>query len=107
MLKGMFFLTYSRIATKLTFMLIFQEEQKKKEFEELGYEETKARRRSLGNIRFIGELFKLKMLTEGIMHDCLLKLLRQSNDEDSLECLCRLMTTVGKELDHPKAKVCM
>ena len=54
--------------------------------------------------RFIGELFKLKMLTEGIMHDCLLKLLR-SNDEDSLECLCRLVTTVGKELDHAKAKV--
>ena len=44
------------------------------------------------------------MLTEGIMHDCLLKLLR-SNDEDSLECLCRLVTTVGKELDHAKAKV--
>ena len=38
------------------------------------------------------------------MHDCLLKLLR-SNDEDSLECLCRLVTTVGKELDHAKAKV--
>ena len=38
------------------------------------------------------------------MHDCLLKLLK-SNDEDSLECLCRLVTTVGKELDHAKAKV--
>ena len=38
------------------------------------------------------------------MHDCLLKLLR-SNDEDSLECLCRLVTTIGKELDHAKAKV--
>lgn len=32
--------------------------------EELVFSETKARRRSLGNIRFIGELFNLKMLTE-------------------------------------------
>ena len=44
------------------------------------------------------------MLTEGIMHDCLLKLLC-SNNENSLECLCELVTTVGKKLDHAKAKV--
>ncbi len=80
------------------------QDEKKRLSEEFELLETKARRRSLGNIRFIGELFKLKMLTESIMHDCLLKLLR-SNDEDSLECLCRLLTTVGKELDHAKAKV--
>jgi hypothetical protein len=30
----------------------------------------RARRRSLGNIRFIGELYKLKMLTGRIMHEC-------------------------------------
>ena len=54
--------------------------------------------------RFIGELFKLKMLTENIMHDCVLKLLR-SSDDDNLECLCRLLTTIGKDLDHEKAKV--
>lgn len=54
--------------------------------------------------RFIGELFKLKMLTENIMHECVLKLLK-SHDEESLECLCRLLTTIGKELDTDKAKV--
>ncbi|XP_065935828.1 eukaryotic translation initiation factor 4 gamma 3 isoform X4 [Magallana gigas] len=71
--------------------------------EELVFSETKARRRSLGNIRFIGELFNLKMLTENIMHDCLFKLLR-AKDEESLECLCRLLSTIGKELDTDKAR---
>jgi hypothetical protein len=54
--------------------------------------------------RFIGELFKLKMLTPLIMHDCVFKLL-SSKDEESLECLCKLLRTIGKELDTEKAKV--
>ena len=38
------------------------------------------------------------------MHDCVVKLLR-SNDEESFECLCKLLVTIGKDLDHEKAKV--
>lgn len=38
------------------------------------------------------------MLTEPIMHECIRKLLSQG-DEESLECLCRLLKTIGKELD--------
>ncbi|XP_044023901.1 eukaryotic translation initiation factor 4 gamma 3 isoform X7 [Siniperca chuatsi] len=71
--------------------------------EELEEDKDKARRRSIGNIKFIGELFKLKMLTEAIMHDCVVKLLK-NHDEESLECLCRLLTTIGKDLDFEKAK---
>ncbi|MBN3315747.1 IF4G1 factor, partial [Atractosteus spatula] len=71
--------------------------------EELDDAKDKARRRSLGNIKFIGELFKLKMLTEPIMHDCIVKLLK-NHDEESLECLCRLLSTIGKDLDFEKAK---
>uniref|UniRef100_UPI0037E7D450 eukaryotic translation initiation factor 4 gamma 3 isoform X4 n=1 Tax=Semicossyphus pulcher TaxID=241346 RepID=UPI0037E7D450 len=71
--------------------------------EELEDAKDKARRRSIGNIKFIGELFKLKMLTEAIMHDCVVKLLK-NHDEESLECLCRLLTTIGKDLDFEKAK---
>ena len=44
------------------------------------------------------------MLTENIMHECVVKLLR-SNDEESYECLCKLLFTIGKDLDHEKAKV--
>lgn len=71
---------------------------------ELDEARDQARRRSLGNIKFIGELFKLKMLTEAIMHDCVMKLLK-NHDEESLECLCRLLSTIGKDLDFEKAKV--
>uniref|UniRef100_A0A670ZSK1 Eukaryotic translation initiation factor 4 gamma 1 n=1 Tax=Pseudonaja textilis TaxID=8673 RepID=A0A670ZSK1_PSETE len=78
-------------------------EEKTRLKEELDDARDKARRRSLGNIKFIGELFKLKMLTEAIMHDCVVKLLK-NHDEESLECLCRLLTTIGKDLDFEKAK---
>ncbi|KAK7128843.1 hypothetical protein R3I94_017167 [Phoxinus phoxinus] len=70
---------------------------------ELEEAKDKARRRSIGNIKFIGELFKLRMLTEAIMHDCVVKLLK-NHDPESLECLCRLLTTIGKDLDFEKAK---
>jgi len=59
-----------------------------------------------GNIRFIGELFKLGMLTENIMHDCIFRLLK-ARDDDSLLSLCNLVTTVGKHLDTEKAKARM
>ena len=81
-----------------------QEEEKQRLHDELEDSKDKARRRSLGNIKFIGELFKLKMLTEVIMHDCIVKLLK-NHDEESLECLCRLLSTIGKDLDFEKAKV--
>ena len=43
-------------------ILCFSQEEKRKQLtEEMEEAATKARRRSLGNIRFIGELFKLKV----------------------------------------------
>ncbi|KAM8953607.1 eukaryotic translation initiation factor 4 gamma 1 isoform 2-T2 [Pelodytes ibericus] len=78
-------------------------EEKSRLNDELNEARDSARRRSLGNIKFIGELFKLKMLTEAIMHDCVVKLLK-NHDEESLECLCRLLSTIGKDLDFERAK---
>jgi len=69
-----------------------------------------ARRRMLGNIRFIGELFKKEMLTERIMHTCIMKLLGENEkppNEEDVEALCKLMATVGGRLDHQKAKAYM
>ena len=60
-----------------------------------------ARQRALGNIQFIGHLYRKKMLTEKIMHECIKKLLadvEQPKQED-LECLSKLMSTVGRQLD--------
>lgn len=70
-------------------------EQLKLELEDKKY---MSRRRSLGNVRFIGELYKLQMLTPKIMVECV-HLLLFTPDDENLECLCKLLTTVGQLLD--------
>ncbi|KAI3719342.1 hypothetical protein L6452_20239 [Arctium lappa] len=84
-----------------------EEEGEVKQTEEQREEKrVKARRRMLGNIRLIGELYKKKMLTERIMHECINKLLGQyqNPDEENIEALCKLMSTIGVMIDHSKAK---
>ena len=62
---------------------------------------------------FPGELGKLEMLHEGILHRCIKQLLDKKKNvsiaemAEDLECLCQIMTTVGQRLDTPKAKVSM
>lgn len=66
-------------------------------------EELKARRRMLGNIQFIGHLYRYSMLTEGIMHSCIKRLLASEGNPkmEDIECLCKLLTTVGQQLENP------
>ncbi|KAJ0405780.1 hypothetical protein P43SY_003630 [Pythium insidiosum] len=70
--------------------------------------------RMLGNIRFIGELYRKGMLQERIMHGCIMKLMSvrvvegelapthpsDAPDEESIESLCKLLTTMGKDLER-------
>ncbi|XP_072375280.1 eukaryotic translation initiation factor 4 gamma 3-like isoform X1 [Diabrotica undecimpunctata] len=73
--------------------------EKKKDLEfELEEYDRRLRMKSVGNVRFIGELFKQSMLTVGIMTRCINDLLIR-RDEERLECLCKLLTTIGKELE--------
>ncbi|KAH6627612.1 hypothetical protein F5144DRAFT_603867 [Chaetomium tenue] len=60
-----------------------------------------AKRRGLGLVQFIGELYKLGMLTERIMHECVRKLLEFSGvpDEAEIESLTKLLKTIGGNLD--------
>ncbi|XP_057510519.1 eukaryotic translation initiation factor 4G-like [Actinidia eriantha] len=83
-----------------------QEGEVKQSEEQREEKRIQARRRMLGNIRLIGELYKKKMLTERIMHECIKKLLGQyqNPDEEDIESLCKLMSTIGEIIDHPKAK---
>jgi translation initiation factor 4G len=73
------------------------------------YAAQKAKRQGLGLIKFIGELFKLQMLTERIMHECVKKLLGnvQNPEEEEIESLCKLLATVGSILDTTKARAHM
>ncbi|KAH9912523.1 armadillo-type protein [Fomitopsis serialis] len=73
------------------------------------YTAQKAKRRGLGLIKFVGELFKLQMLMERIMHECAKKLLGNIDnpEEEEIESVCVLFTTVGQLLDTPKARAHM
>ncbi|KAF7695915.1 hypothetical protein HF521_006009 [Silurus meridionalis] len=71
--------------------------------DELEEAKNQACRKTKGNMKFIGQLFKLRMLTESIIHNCVVKLLKR-NDEGSLECLSILLTTAGKEIDLEMGK---
>lgn len=46
------------------------------------------------------------MLSETIMHECIMRLLKSTTDEKSLECFAVLITETGKDLDHPEVTVC-
>ncbi|XP_022899999.1 eukaryotic translation initiation factor 4 gamma 2 [Onthophagus taurus] len=66
-----------------------------------------AKRKMLGNIKFIGELGKLEILAEGILHRCIQELLitRKGDDpSEDLECLCQILRTCGRILDTNKGK---
>ena len=65
------------------------------------YVAAAAKRRGLGLVQFIGELYKLGMLTEGIMHRCVKKLVDYDGtpDEAEIESLTKLLRTIGTNLD--------
>jgi len=63
-------------------------------------------------VKFIGELFKLKLLSERIIQECI-KILFASvgnarTDKETMEhhceLVCKLMSTIGKLIDTPQAK---
>ena len=70
------------------------------------YAAQKAKRPGLGLIKFIGELFKVQMLSERIMHEYVKKLLGnvENPEEEEIESLCKLLATVGSLLDTDKAR---
>ncbi|CRG91374.1 Eukaryotic translation initiation factor 4 gamma [Talaromyces islandicus] len=65
------------------------------------YAAAAAKRRGLGLVKFIGELYKLGMLTERIMHECVKKLVDYEGipDEAEVESLTSLLRTIGSSLD--------
>ncbi|XP_055904675.1 eukaryotic translation initiation factor 4 gamma 2 [Eupeodes corollae] len=67
-----------------------------------------AKQRMLGNVKFIGELNKLEMLSKKILHQCILHLLDKKKKRtttqqemcEDMECLSQLLRTCGKNLDN-------
>jgi len=89
-----------------------------KEIDELETKITATHKRVLGNMSFIGELFRKKMITNRIINTCIVELVGeralddpegyfsgpQSEDNvlsnEDVECLTKLLKTVGWELDQ-------
>lgn len=91
--------------------------------------EVKARKRMLGNIIFVGQLYRFGVLIEAVMHSCIKQLLEEvgvcveiavdlqfphsvvsfSQTEhprpEDVECLCKLLTTVGRPMDNSKREI--
>ena len=65
------------------------------------YVAAAAKRRGLGLIQFIGELYKLDMLNIRIMHECVVRLLNFEGlpDESAIESLVKLLRTVGGKME--------
>ncbi len=65
------------------------------------YIDAAAKRRGLGLVRFLGELYKVGMLTERIMHECVKKLVDHEGTPDAaeVESLTTLLKTIGQNLD--------
>lgn len=61
----------------------------------------------LGNIKFIGELGKLEILAESILHRCIQNLLARraaAEHHEDLECLAQLVRTCGRVLDSERGR---
>eukprot|EP00668_Euglena_longa_P004979 GGOE01005847.1.p1 GENE.GGOE01005847.1~~GGOE01005847.1.p1 ORF type:complete len:1039 (-),score=252.58 GGOE01005847.1:994-4038(-) len=74
--------------------------------------EQRYKARSLGNIKFIAELFKRSLLSERIMHVVIKILLLDTDHTDarnleSMETLIEMLNQVGKKLDRQQVKVNM
>ncbi|KAK7714421.1 hypothetical protein SLS57_007147 [Botryosphaeria dothidea] len=69
------------------------------------YVAAAAKRKGLGLIQFIGELYKLGMLTVRIMHECVMRLLNFEGvpDESNIESLVKLLRTVGATMEANEA----
>ena len=71
-----------------------------------------AKQKILGNVKFIGELFKLEMLNAATLHKMLEQLLDKKSrlypslDDrcEDMECLSQIFKTCGRQLDTDKSK---
>ncbi|TYZ66853.1 hypothetical protein PybrP1_011857, partial [[Pythium] brassicae (nom. inval.)] len=69
--------------------------------DDLAEKELIIKRGVLGHTRFVGELFKLRMIKARIMHQCVVNLFGNTEhpDEEALECLVNLLTTIGQTFE--------
>jgi MIF4G domain/MA3 domain len=62
-------------------------------------ETTQNKKKSIGLMKFIGELYVMNLIKSSIMISCCERLLCPT-DEEKLESFCKLMTSIGKKLQE-------
>jgi hypothetical protein len=79
-------------------------DEEKLEYSRKQSKRIKKKRRSLGNIPFIGELYMCQIITQKIIRFCFRTLFHQLQepDEESVEYLCLLFRTVGNKVESQK-----
>ena len=52
-------------------------------------------------MKFVGQLFRVSLLSDKIMHSCVQELFGdpEEPDEEKISCLCALLTTIGHQLE--------
>ncbi|OEU10647.1 ARM repeat-containing protein [Fragilariopsis cylindrus CCMP1102] len=93
-------------------------EQKEKE-DDMKFRRMKIKKQMLGNVKFIGQLYKKSLLKEKIMRFCIADLLNLETkdvrsklpiyydagdgemDEEDHEAICNMFATIGKTIDKP------
>ena len=94
--------------------------------EELDFRRIRIKKQMLGNIKFIGQLYKKGLLKEKIMRYCIAQLLKLKElkdregknpeyedsgerdiDEEDHEAICNMFTTIGSTIDKPAASELM
>uniref|UniRef100_A0A8D8VKD1 Eukaryotic translation initiation factor 4 gamma 1 n=1 Tax=Cacopsylla melanoneura TaxID=428564 RepID=A0A8D8VKD1_9HEMI len=74
-----------------------EREEARQQYED---EERLNRKKSVGMMTFIGELFKLRMLHPKVLHSCFEQLLQKPRDVENLECLTKLIMSTGKSVEE-------
>ncbi|VDM95273.1 unnamed protein product [Thelazia callipaeda] len=94
------------IAMKKSQLDVETDEKKKRELKiEVMELEARERRRMLGNIGFIGQLYRHELIVPRILNWCIVHLLKNhsespNGDEESIECAVKMLEAVGKLADR-------
>ena len=96
--------------------------------EELDFRRIRIKKQMLGNVKFIGQLYKKRLLKEKIMRYCMASLLKLEElpkgqvksknpeykdsgetdmDEEDHEAICNMFMTIGSTIDSPAAAMFM
>mmetsp|Transcript_93904 Transcript_93904/g.268916 ORF Transcript_93904/g.268916 Transcript_93904/m.268916 type:complete len:152 (-) Transcript_93904:49-504(-) len=60
------------------------------------------RKAYIGHMKFVGELYRVHLLSDKIIHFCIQDLFGnpEEPDEEKLACLCTLLTSIGPQLEE-------